>query len=102
MLRDLQSKSEQLQASGKGIQEAHAFLRFLLPSMVDGLKAVGLPSEAQLQQMLSASQGHELAAGAAAIIDAIAPIQQDPKFEQVKLHSSLSSFLFSTTDIDIT
>ena len=47
------------------------------------MDSIGLPPEAQLQQMISAGQHQELAAGAAAIVDAFAPIQQDERFQQV-------------------
>lgn len=97
MLRDLHMKADQLQSAGKSIAKAHEFLAFLLPSMTAGLLAVGLPTESQLNHLLASGQTQELAAGAAAIIDAIAPIQHDERFDQVRPHPPRSLLPFFPT-----
>lgn len=83
MLRDLQARAEAVLAAGIGLSDSHKFLAFLLPAMIKGLQSMGLPSEAQLEQLLMSGGSQQLAAGAAAIIDAIAPIQNDERFDQV-------------------
>ena len=84
-LRDLHGKASRLHSLGNAIAGAQNFLAYLLPSLAAGLESVGLPSQGQLHQMITAGQQQELAAGAAAIVDAVAPIQQDERFEQVMM-----------------
>ena len=84
-LRDLHSKAKRLHSIGDSIAVTQKSLAFLLPSLAVSLDSVGLPTEAQLLQMIAARQHQDMAAGAAAIVDAVAPIQQDKRFQQVQV-----------------
>lgn len=89
MLADLYTRADSLKAVGQSALEMFSFLAFLLPAVNDRLDTIGLPTEAQLRQMVEGVQQEHLAQGAAAIVDAVSPIHQDPLFHQVKAGSFL-------------